>query len=153
MKASDNDDSAPSGSSQALCELSAMPGGAELCGGYAARSRRCLMALTPMSAPGEDAERVECDNYRVHVRPVPCGADRADEYGECGQDDEAEPFEGVVDAVGDEPVGHVMGDVGCSRASRSHRRREAFRRCRSCFCCRSCFTPIKKMVVMPPSGE
>lgn len=34
-----------------LVELSAMPGGAELCGGYAARSRRCLMALTPMSAP------------------------------------------------------------------------------------------------------
>ena len=41
---------------------------------------------------GEDAERVERDNYRVHVRPVPCGAYRADEYGECGQDDEAETF-------------------------------------------------------------
>ena len=29
-----------------------------------------------------------------------------------GQDDEAQPFEDVVDAAGDEPVGHVMGDVG-----------------------------------------
>lgn len=29
-----------------LVELSAMPGGAELCGGHAARSMRCLMALT-----------------------------------------------------------------------------------------------------------
>lgn len=46
-----NTKSAPSGSSQALCELSAMPDGAELCDGYAARSRRCLMALTPMSVP------------------------------------------------------------------------------------------------------
>ena len=49
---------------------------------------------------GEDAERVERDNYRVHVMPAPCGADRVDEQGECGQDDEAQPFEDVVDAAG-----------------------------------------------------
>ena len=35
---------------------------------------------------GEDAERVERGHYRVHVSPAPCGADRADEQGECGQD-------------------------------------------------------------------
>ena len=35
---------------------------------------------------GEDTERVERDDYRVHVSPAPCGADRADEQGECGQD-------------------------------------------------------------------
>ena len=54
---------------------------------------------------GEDAERVERGHYRVHVRPAPCGADRVDEQGECGQDDEAEPFEDVVDAAGDCAVG------------------------------------------------
>ena len=36
---------------------------------------------------GEDAERVERGHYRVHVSPAPCGADRTDEQGECGQDD------------------------------------------------------------------
>ena len=45
---------------------------------------------------GEDAERVERGHYRVHVSPAPCGADRTDEQGECGQDDEAQPFEDVV---------------------------------------------------------
>lgn len=62
---------------------------------------------------GEDAERVERGHYRVHVSPAPCGADRTDEQGECGQDDEAQPFEDVVDAAGDEPVWHVAG--GCRR--------------------------------------
>ena len=54
---------------------------------------------------GEDAERVERGHDGVHVRPAPCGADRAHEQGECGQDDEAEPFEDVVDAAGDCAVG------------------------------------------------
>lgn len=54
---------------------------------------------------GEDAERVERGHYRVHVSPAPCGADRADEQDECGQDDEAQPFEDVVDAAGDCAVG------------------------------------------------
>ena len=54
---------------------------------------------------GEDAERVERGHYRVHVSPAPCGADRTDEQGECGQDDEAQPFEDVVDAAGDCAVG------------------------------------------------
>ena len=62
---------------------------------------------------GEDAERVERGHYRVHVSPAPCGADRAHEQGECGQDDEAQPFEDVVDAAGDEPVGHDVGGCRC----------------------------------------
>ena len=48
---------------------------------------------------GEDAERVERDNYRVHVSPAPVRRlPSAHEHGECGQDDEAQPFEDVVDA-------------------------------------------------------
>ena len=34
---------------------------------------------------GEDAERVERGHYRVHVRPAPCGADRATNTASAGR--------------------------------------------------------------------
>lgn len=96
-----------SSSVRAVCDAGR---GRTMCG-YAARSRRCLMALTPMSVPARMPSALSVVTMASTWGPAPCGADRVDEQGECGQDDEAEPFEDVVDAAGDEPVGHVMGDV------------------------------------------
>ena len=65
---------------------------------------------TEIFSPQELIERFA--GQPVEGRGLARAAGRVDINGECWQDDEAEPFEDVVDAAGDEPVGHVMGDVG-----------------------------------------
>ena len=50
---------------------------------------------------------------RIGPCPAPYGAEGLHEHADGRQHDQREPFEHVIDAAGDEPVGHGVGGCRC----------------------------------------